>query len=722
MASLGKPERSEEKQEHVKSLLPADEGSDRRQFREMRWSEDTDAEVNNHDGTQADNEIKSDVKRYIQYREERKKKTKYFSEKILEIKKEQAEELKKLSERQREDREAKLSGSWRGRGKARNALRSLIAFENALERQNLKEQQFLRLKKMRQEKRAAIGAYVPSFRAWLTMSNKKQVEAWRYARNQECLIVPEELPENETFILAGIAAFTFYSVAQNGFVYYSLAEGYSPSFVDTGKALTIYNETDYDSVLAAMQLAVKKWGKIKISGSEEFKKVCISIALEKGIYIVNPELQDMLTKNKFKINEEDMRNEQKEFMAYHKAVNADIYRVTCIKMFEDGNKKTFILAKEEGESRGFTAEQVISHIPEMLNLQKRGENIYINPLSNDKHHILIDDMNIESLKKLTDDGYKPAILIESSSGNYQTVITIPKLKTAFDRDVGNRITERLNKSYGDKNLFGCVHPHRAPGFENRKAKYKSTDGVYPKVKLMKSESLECEKALALSLEINAEYEAYEKNKKKLPQKERFFAGTGRPLNAYYRHLDNIENHISISDNSRVDAMIAVRMRATGHTREAVVEAIMACAKQWREETENRNWQRYAERTADYAFGIAGDRDLQRWKGYIVGPEKRINILKYLAKESKILYLFEQKMHCILQKTGRNAQGSALALQMSSRRKQGHFLYQDLLEQLNPRDTLLLLAKHIPWDSFERAFAPLYYGMAAFAQAVGEPER
>ncbi len=49
--------------------------------------------------------------------------------------------------------------------------------------------------------------------------------------------------------------------------------------------------------------------------------------------------------------------------------------------------------------------------------------------------------------------------------------------------------------------------------------------------------------------------------------------------------------------SRVDAMIALRMRANGHSREAVAEAI-------RENPKGRDWQRYAERTVDYAFGYS----------------------------------------------------------------------------------------------------------------------
>jgi IS5 family transposase len=44
---------------------------------------------------------------------------------------------------------------------------------------------------------------------------------------------------------------------------------------------------------------------------------------------------------------------------------------------------------------------------------------------------------------------------------------------------------------------------------------------------------------------------------------------------------------------------------------------------------------------------------------------------------------------------------------SSREKQGHLLYQDLLKQLNPKDPLILLATRIPWEYFEQVFAALY---------------
>ncbi len=45
----------------------------------------------------------------------------------------------------------------------------------------------------------------------------------------------------------------------------------------------------------------------------------------------------------------------KAFLEYAKAVNADRYRVTAIKMDEDGSRKVFILDKKDGQSMGFYA-------------------------------------------------------------------------------------------------------------------------------------------------------------------------------------------------------------------------------------------------------------------------------------------------------------------------------------------------------------------------------
>ncbi len=67
----------------------------------------------------------------------------------------------------------------------------------------------------------------------------------------------------------------------------------------------------------------------------------------------------------------------------------------------------------------------------------------------------------------------------------------------------------------------------------------------------------------------------------------------------------------IDDLSRVDAMIALRMRANGHSRKVVLDTINLCAPVTREYPTNSDWQGHVERITDYAFGAAGDQDMAR---------------------------------------------------------------------------------------------------------------
>ena len=229
------------------------------------------------------------------------------------------------------------------------------------------------------------------------------------------------------------------------------------------------------------------------------------------------------------------------------------------------------------------------------------------------------------MEKLYADGFRPAIVQESSPGNYQCVLTIPKLQSPYDRDVGNRLTERLNKQYGDPKLSGCIHPHRAPGFANFKPKHRKEDGSFPRAKLLHAEKMECAKAQELSRSLAHELAAAEANRQQT-QPQHPASQTpppGSASSAYYTHYEDIRKRLTTEDLSRVDAMIAVRLRGTGHDQKAVAAAILQCAPTIREDRskrETRNWQRYAERTAAYAFGVAGDlalakneRLLEHWR-------------------------------------------------------------------------------------------------------------
>lgn len=227
--------------------------------------------------------------------------------------------------------------------------------------------------------------------------------------------------------------------------------------------------------------------------------MCVELAVEHGIQVSNPELQDMLAAERArraKAREEARQAPQlTQFKQYHEAVGADRYRVTAIRLRENGTKSAFVLDKRGGSSVGFTTREIAWRMGEMQRLERRGENLYYTPLSVKRHHILIDDLSADKLQRFLGDGYKPAVVIESSPGNYQAVLNVPKLGLPNEQDVANRLCRVLNQRYGDPNLSGAIHPHRAPGFANRKPERQRVDGSFPEVRLAYAEARECPKAL-----------------------------------------------------------------------------------------------------------------------------------------------------------------------------------------------------------------------------------
>ena len=532
----------------------------------------------------------------------------------LALDKRQEQERKQIAEQQKARRDELMRGNWKGKGEVLNAMRSVIAAEQAAEKAALKEKH----QKQREQHRQQFRPY-PDLEQWQRMQKSPELaEQWRHRASEPQRI---EGDRSEPPTPRDIRAYAPEIVGQQ--VHYSRRdEGGAErgvSFVDKGKSIDIHDWRNRDSTLAALQLSAQKWGSFTVTGNDEYKAMCAKLAAEHGFKITNPELQESIQQERQRIQQERaqaMKSEQlKQFERYAEAVGAERYRVTSIKMQADGSKQTFILDKKDGITRGFTPQEIEQRTPEMQRLQRRGENLYYTPLSDKKHHILIDDMNREKLERLIRDGYQPAAVLESSPGNYQAIITVPKLGTAHDKDVGNRLSDALNREYGDPKLSGAIHPHRAPGYENRKPKHQREDGSYPEVRLLKAERRECVKALALSSQIDAEYQRQDALKAQQPTLAKakpaleLAAASGSAIDAYQRHYRDVlkRQRGGEVDLSRVDSMIAVRMRVTGHDQAAIEGAIRQCAPAIRQKDEGRDWNDYAQRTARYAYSAAGDR-------------------------------------------------------------------------------------------------------------------
>jgi len=110
----------------------------------------------------------------------------------------------------------------------------------------------------------------------------------------------------------------------------------------------------------------------------------------------------------------------------------------------------------------------------------RGRNIYIRP-SGEHRLTLIDDIGWRTVCRLKEEGFDPAVIVETSPFNFQVwrdhrEILPKELSTYVARVLARRFL-------GDPASADWRHYGRLAGFTNRKEKYRRDNGLYPFVLL-----------------------------------------------------------------------------------------------------------------------------------------------------------------------------------------------------------------------------------------------
>ena len=110
-----------------------------------------------------------------------------------------------------------------------------------------------------------------------------------------------------------------------------------------------------------------------------------------------------------------------------------------------------------------------------------GRNVYLRP--NGEHHLsLVDDLTAEAIHRMKAEGFTPAVVVETSPGNFQAWLNhgqvLPKHVSTL---AARSLAERFG---GDKGAADWRHFGRLAGLTNRKEKYRSDDGRYPFVRLL----------------------------------------------------------------------------------------------------------------------------------------------------------------------------------------------------------------------------------------------
>lgn len=123
---------------------------------------------------------------------------------------------------------------------------------------------------------------------------------------------------------------------------------------------------------------------------------------------------------------------------------------------------------------------LLKSVPWLRYQNSQGRNIYIRPKG--EHHLsMVDDLTADAIKRMKAEGYTPALVVETSPGNFQAWLNhgqvLPqRLSTLAARSLAERFG-------GDKGAADWRHFGRLAGFTNRKDKYRDERGTFPYVHL-----------------------------------------------------------------------------------------------------------------------------------------------------------------------------------------------------------------------------------------------
>lgn len=552
-----------------------------------------------------------------------KARTDYFGAKKAmteELRERHKKERGNLQQEQKEERAKAFSMSWTGKGAELNRQRSIMAAVQQAAKLDFRDQH----QQERGELKKQFPARFPSFKTWLEQERDPELAVlFRYPDGLTFL--NQEMTSAQGHDLR---AYTPLKGNKGGIAYVRGENGAGRAdFVDYGLKIAIDKRCDETAVLAALQLATQKWGAVQINGTEEYKHLCVEVAAKHNLKIANPELaqevEEIKSKKGNEIRQPNSTDQARtDFERYAAAVGAERYRIVATEFTPEG-VKAFIFDRKNCGLDGKSHEEFLVALPKLLNHAKNGKNINVVPLSRDKHHILVDDLNEKNLKQLKEDGYLPSCVIESSPGNFQAVITVPKID-GENREAGNRMTKELNEKYGDPKLAGVIHAHRLPPFPNLKPKHQREDGTYPATVLAESNGGVCTKTTSRLAEIREQIRTEElKRQREQKHRERasniagWNASTIDPKEAYWAHYRDIMQRLrGDMDYSRVDGMIGVRMRVTGYSVGQIEAAIKDNAPVMRKASlsattydakyRNRDWNRFAKETVEkFVFGSRG---------------------------------------------------------------------------------------------------------------------
>jgi hypothetical protein len=216
--------------------------------------------------------------------------------------------------------------------------------------------------------------------------------------------------------------------------------------------------------------------------------------------------------------------------------------------------------------RTYAAEAVFKVIPWLKFENYHGRNIFVRPYG--EHNLsMVDDLSADSIRRMKGSGFAPALVIETSPGNFQAWLKHPRV---LPKELSTAVARSLAKNFGgDTGAADWRHFGRLAGFTNRKLRHRDSTGLFPFVKL-------CEASGALydgAERLISQAELQLADEKQRRAKIRRAAVSDRPPCPLKGIKQFRVNPIYAGDDTRIDLAYAIYALSQGASVEQIEQTI-----------------------------------------------------------------------------------------------------------------------------------------------------